>query len=658
MRRTGSLFLFLLFFAFAASAHDIPSGNLAALGRIWGIVEYAHPWMGYRDVDLDGATLSAIERVRGGATAGVAVDELLHELGDAASHVTRICYDAPAPFVDRGTRMLADDIVYLTATATDARTPLRSARVAVVDLRPQPGRCSAPLLSSDLAPLLVRGTIPYALHRKVRHYGYRPQDGTNNGFDSTFTLVDVGSISGEAAAPAKVVFIADERSAIPPVATALALADRATFVSVGTFPLHSAVDHCQMALGDGSIVTLRTGELVDKDGYSAEPAPMITLPANAAESEVLAAALQLAKPRGGRRRASGTSSSRLGDYEWQADAGFATDDVPPPAQRIFAAYRVWNVMHFFHGGGAWHMPLADVIAKLEHASTRREYELALAAVLKDHASVQAPSVLALHGAAAPPFVLLPVEDKPVVVSSASDQVKPGDELLRIDGRDVAERLAELERHTSPEVAVRDLANGPAGTATFTFRRPDGSQYDVSLVRGTPETPKPAWRILDGNIAYVAGDADFDAIAATRAMILDLRGVTVRDALLARLNTTGIGAVVRVPVLLGGATHSAETAQAVPESAVAKYARRTIALVDERTDLRTALELRALARTQLVGTTRPGGHVSQFVVPGNIRIRFSASELQSPKPDYVVERTIRGLANGRDELLEAALAIAQ
>src|SRR5215212_8928660 len=110
MRRTGSLFLLALFFAAAAHAHELPSGELAALGRIWGVINYAHPWMGYRDVDLDAATLQAIARVRGGATAGVAVDEMLRILGDDASHVTRVCYDEPLPAVDRSTRMLADGI--------------------------------------------------------------------------------------------------------------------------------------------------------------------------------------------------------------------------------------------------------------------------------------------------------------------------------------------------------------------------------------------------------------------------------------------------------------------------------------------------------------------------------------------------------------------
>ncbi|HYC92917.1 MAG TPA: hypothetical protein VEO54_27175 [Thermoanaerobaculia bacterium] len=676
MRRTGSLFLFALFFATAVHAHDMPSGELAALGRIWGIVNYAHPWMGYRDVALDEATLIAIGRVRGGSKAGVAVDEMLRSLGDDASFVAPMCFETALPAVDRSTRMLADGVVYLSATATDAHHALRTARAAVVDLRPQPGRCSAPPLANGLEPLLVRGSLPHAVHRKVRHYGYRSQQAETE-FDSSFRTVDPGTIRGEATTLQKVVFIVDGRSAIPAVATALSAAGQATFVSVGDFPLHTAVDHCQMALGDGSLVTLRTSELIDEDGYSAEPAPMMTLAANAAESDVLAAALQLAKPRGGRRRgASSMSTAPLGDYEWQADATYAGADLPSPEQRILAAYRIWNVIHFFHGSRErlddWN--LNDLVWALEHATTRRDYELALAEVLAKvpdaHALVNAPSVLALHGAAAPPFELMPVEGKPVVTASASEQVKPGDELLRIDGRDVAERRTELARYASSFAAVRDLAKGTAGTTSaFTFRRPDGSQYEVSLARTAHAVANPAkaWRILDGNVAYVdvAAVQDVEAlladVAATQTMILDLRSERASAEIAKRLNTTGnsVASLTRVPVLLGGAIQYEDVADML--SPQATYAGEIFALVDERTPSGAAL---VLTGARLVGTAGASaqGDLSDLVVPGNISIRFTGSAIRrvdgesAIQPDYVVRPTIRGLAQGRDEVLEAALAV--
>lgn len=702
MRRTGSLFLSLFFFAAAtANAHDLPPGsNLVALGRIWGVVEYAHPWVGYRDVDLDAAAIRSIEHLRSSPRdISGAVAELLAVLGDDAAFVRPPCVESSAPAVDRSTRTLAPGIVYVAATSpVDASTlqMLRTAQAAVVDLRPQPGRCTSPMVAQELVSLLVRGSVPRADLRKVKHHGYRSQDpaAEEQRFQSGFVTIDNGVESGNGAV-AKVVFIVNDRSYIPPFATALAAAETATFVTVGRFPLASALDHCEIGLPDGGIATLRTSELVDADGYGAEPSPMIAFAADAPEADVVAAALQLAKPRGSRRRASGPATAlRLPDYEWHPDATYADMQMPDAAHRILAAYRIWNAIEFLHPnpGREWHMQLGEMIAMLEHANRRQEYELALAEIVARVPDGQAAlSTRAL--AATPPFLLMPVEDKPVVVESSAASVKPGDELLRIDGRDVTERMAELARFAgaSTETAkrhaiVRDLTNGAAGSqSVFTFRRPDGTTYDATLARGTqsPNAAKP-WRILDGGIAYVdlrQLDAEevpmlFAEVAGTRALILDLRGESrgVADDLAARMNATGASAaaLVRVPELIGGAYDAAEVAENVSASSLPPYTGRAIVLIDERTQAdgeATALLLAAVANAEFVGVPSAGasGPVTSLVVPGNIFVRFTGGEARHTDgravhgvgitPDYPVARTIRGLAEGKDAALERALELA-
>lgn len=685
---------------------------MAALGRIWGVVNYSHPWLGYRDVDLDAATLRAIARVRASPTPqtlSAAVDEMLSALRDEATFVSRPCFPAAAAASDRSTRLLTDGVVYVAATSAvtpQTATLLRTARAAVVDLRPQPGSCRAPLLSHELVPLLVRGKLARADHRKVRHHGYKSQaaNDTSSAYTAGFATVDLGAEEGGAEALTKVVFIVDERSAIPPVARDLAAAELATFVSAGRFPLHTAVDHCQISMPDHSIVTLRTSELVDDGGYAAEPAAMIRLAADAPESEVVAAAQQLARPRAtSRRRASGVSAMRLGDYRWRADKTYADAQLPSPEQRILAAFRIWNVVHFFHGSrehlGDWDARFADIIATLEHADTRRDYELALAevmALLPDgQAFASSEAWSAMRGAAAPPFTLLPVEGRPVVVRvlEGTESVKPGDELLRIDGQDVAARTSELARYTSAAspaakqaAIVRDLAGGASGTkSTFTFRRPDGTQYDVALTRSVPApaAAAKAWRIVDGNIAYVdlsvLESADvatmFNEIASTRALILDLRGETrpLHGELAQRIRRSDsvVGAMIAVPQLVGGASVYSARGEDVGQSFAPRYGGRTIALVDERTRgaaEHAALTFSALAETKLVGSSTAGsnGGTSMLVVPGNIAVRFTASEVRHPdgrridagglQPDTMITRTVRGVAEGRDEVLERAIRL--
>ena len=694
MRRTGSLFslLFLGFLALSASAHELPSGNLAALGRVWGIVQHAHPWPGYRDVDLDAAALRAIARVRGSSTPealSAAIDEMLATLRDDASFVSRPCYEDPTATINRSARVLGDGIAYISATSQSA-TVLRNARAAIVDLRVQPGRCSAPTISYDLVPLLVRGTVPYPDHRKVRHHGYRSE--TTTAFDSTFSTVDLGRETGTAETMTRVVFIVDERSHIPPFAAALAASEMATFVSVGRFPLHTAVDHCQMVLPDNSIVTLRTSELVDDDGYSAEPAAMITLAANAAESDVLAAAEKLARPRvSGRRRSVGLKPVRLPDYRWRAEKSYAELVAPTPEHRILAAYRIWNNIHFFHGsreslGMQWDMHFEHIVSMLEHASTRRDYEVALTEIMALVPDGQA-SVALPRDTATPPFRLLAIEGKPIVVHG-TDTIKPGDELLRIDGRNVDARMTELARITSAanvvakqHAIISALTTGANGSSSaFTFRRADGTTYDVTLPRTEATAPAPvkAWRILEGNIAYAdmqaLSEADvatmFAEIANTRALILDLRGEPRADheELIARIRTNGssVASLTRVPQLVGGASQYADVPQLLDEVTAPRYLGRTIALIDARTQGRgeaIALAVDALASAQFVGGVSAGtsGAVTSFAVPGNVVVRFTGSAVRHAEgwelvPDVAAAPTIAGVAAARDEVLERAIRL--
>ncbi len=703
MRRPGSLFLTLFFFAATAQAHELPTGNLAALGRVWGILEHAHPWLGYRDIDWDAAAIRAIDRLQDSPNdLSGALTEMLAVLNDDATFVRRPCVESAMPAVDRSTRMLADGIVYISATSPIDRNLLKNAKAAVVDLRPQPGRCTAPALAPDVIPLLVRGNVARADLRKVKHHGYRSQDPASTGtpalggvegrFTTTFTTIETGIESGNGEV-AKVVFIVSDRSAIPSFATALAASETAAFVSAGRFPLASTLDHCEMALPDGNLLTVRTSELVDSEGYGAEPAATMTFAADAPEADILAGALQLAKPRATRRRASHPSVSlRSPDYEWRRDATYAEMTLPDTAHRILAAYRLWNVIELFHPspGLEWFRQFNEMITMLGAATTREQYELALAEIVARIPDGQA-SVSTRVLDAAPPFRLASVEDKPIVIESATTNVKPGDELLRIDGREVNERIAALARFTSASTVaakqaaiLRDLPNGVANSqSTFTFRRPDGTTYDVALTRtiSSFDDPKP-WRILEGNVAYVDAryldasevSALLDDVRNTHAMILDLRnGARALPELVQRLNATGAASAstMHVPELVGGAYQSADLDQTIGGSSQPRYGGETILLVDERTQgaaEELAMMLDTIANGDIVGTPSAGasGAMSSLVLPGNILIRFTAAETRYPDgrevlgigvlPTHRATQTIRALAEGRDEVLEQAVAM--
>lgn len=95
------------------------------------------------------------------------------------------------------------------------------------------------------------------------------------------------------------------------------------------------------------------------------------------------------------------------------------------------------------------------------------------------------------------------------------------------------------------------------------------------------------------------------------------------------------------------------------------------LVDEITQSQaeyTAMALRAMPNTAVVGSTTAGadGNTSLIPLPGQLRTMISGIGIYYPDhrptqrvgivPDVVVRPTIEGIAAGRDEVLEAAMRL--
>src|SRR5215470_4844742 len=68
-----------------ADADKIRIERLAALGRLWGVVNYFHPYLAYKEIDWDAALIAAIPKVSAAKSAEeyrAAIDGLLATLGD------------------------------------------------------------------------------------------------------------------------------------------------------------------------------------------------------------------------------------------------------------------------------------------------------------------------------------------------------------------------------------------------------------------------------------------------------------------------------------------------------------------------------------------------------------------------------------------------
>src|SRR5215467_6063176 len=96
MRRLFSCCLIMLLIAAAPALAQAPNTEpektrierLAALGRLWGAVNYFHPYLAYKEIDWDAALIATIPKVSAAKSTEeyrAAIDGLLATLGDPAT---------------------------------------------------------------------------------------------------------------------------------------------------------------------------------------------------------------------------------------------------------------------------------------------------------------------------------------------------------------------------------------------------------------------------------------------------------------------------------------------------------------------------------------------------------------------------------------------
>ncbi|HEY3454368.1 MAG TPA: hypothetical protein VGK64_07170 [Bryobacteraceae bacterium] len=362
----------------------------------------------------------------------------------------------------------------------------------------------------------------------------------------------------------------------------------------------------------------------------------------------------------------------------------------------------------------WDDLLPVYIPKFIAAKDALQYNLAISELLThvadSHASVESPTLSEYFGVAPPGLRLRLIEKQPVVTQvldseAAKAGVHPGDIIKRVDGETVFDRFkrqAQYVAASTPQalgaMLMTRILNGPEGsTAVLTLEDASGNRKEISVKRSASFFSPPVAqrggepvKLLPGNIGYVdlerlkAADVDgmFEKLHAAKAIVFDGRGPAgdIAGELAARLTDErdAPAAVFTGPLTMnpdvprsGVATHTSSYffVQSIPNSSQWKYKNKTVMLVDERTIDQAehiGLFLEAANKTAFIGSPSAGadGDVNDFVVPGGITIHFSARDVRHAnggklqrlglQPSVSASPTIKGVGDGRDEVLEKAL----
>jgi uncharacterized protein (DUF2147 family) len=288
---------------------DVKRERLIALGKLWALIKFFHPYLAYKAIDWDGAFAEAIAKVEtadNDQKFALAVEGLLGVLHDpvtkvfrpgdlnavngvigvlpGSGEVTISISESPDhhyPLVEK-----AKDGIFVVhfadcnETEEQAKKELNAANHAmsearglVFDLRGESGSLSEEDLyrlvdDSGLRDQLLAFNVKAPTKRSRIHFGYAPDKGITSGeYYSAFKVTDAQFPKPSKAVPGKALaFVVDSHSHLSDMAVALQHAGKAYVVAEPDFDEANIVSVRQLQLPGGITVRVRMSEIVFPDG--------------------------------------------------------------------------------------------------------------------------------------------------------------------------------------------------------------------------------------------------------------------------------------------------------------------------------------------------------------------------------------------------------
>jgi len=296
----------------------------------------------------------------------------------------------------------------------------------------------------------------------------------------------------------------------------------------------------------------------------------------------------------------------------------------------------------------------------------------------------------------PPFVVGWVEDSVVITKSLDpENFKPGDVILAFDGRPAGELVKESWGLISGSTQWKEhkfnwtFGYGPAGSTAEVRLHRDGQEVETSFVR--PRIPRvepaagPGLRKLASGVYYVdLGVATWNdiaaklaEIAAAKGVIFDLRGYPNgnHQILSHLLNVPDSSrAWMRIPQIIVPDHDSPltylELGWGLP--ALSPHIRGRVVFITDGRAISYAESVMGFVEHYKLGeiigepTAGANGNVNFISLPGGFRITWTGMRVVKHdgsqhhtigiRPTIPLKPTVKGIREGRDELLEKALAV--
>jgi len=409
-----------------------------------------------------------------------------------------------------------------------------------------------------------------------------------------------------------------------------------------------------------------------------------------------------------------------GNFVFKNENNYGGLTYPDCGIRLLSLYRYWNIIQYFYPnrhliGEDWNKVLSEFIPEFCNAPDALAYELAclklIARIHDSHATILNPlyPLDNFRGTYYPPFNTAFIENKLVVTRSANmsnddeNKILVGDIIEKIDGVSVEELIKKylpLTPASNYETQLREMLT-PARGFLLCGKNPE---REFAINRNGKSLTKKIICIqvnaTSTNDAFYNNETkgfrligtDIGYIYPAYLKVEDINGIKILFK-----NTKGIVIDMRcypsifMPYTYGAWLKNKTTPFAIPtlrdinnpgyfefsdamengDTGSNCYTGKIVIIVNATTQSQaefTAMALRTASRALVIGSTTTGadGDVTVVTLPGNIQTWISGVGILYPdssesqrvgvKIDKVVKPTIKGIKEGRDELLDEAIRI--
>lgn len=388
---------------------------------------------------------------------------------------------------------------------------------------------------------------------------------------------------------------------------------------------------------------------------------------------------------------------------------------PDAGFRLLALYRYWNMIQYFFPSkyltdNNWNNVLEKYIPLFISAKDQLEYDLAVLQIVGEindtHANLYGNNnIYDFRGYNYAPFRVQFVEKKLVVTDYYNPEFKEvsglkiGDIITHINGKTIKSIIDSIKNYypASNETAKlrdisEDLLRSTKDSVNIKYislgvrKRKELSLYQRNSLNKYHwykiDQNEKCYKFLNRNIGYISlatiTDEDVSFIKElfkhTKGIIIDIRNYPSSFVPFTLGSFFVSSSTPFVKFTQGNVNNPGEftfmPAKIIPKDSVA-YKGKLIVIVNELTQSQaeyTAMAFRAGNRTTIIGSQTAGadGDVSDIVLPGGLRTMISGLGVYYPdgkatqrigiKPDIEVKPTIKGIKEGRDELLEKAIEL--